>query len=396
MGSGLTKTNGGGGNKINNEHKRDENEVIQRNKNNESAPADVLSSIAMFDNSFANNNAKESAIDSPHPLPSVDRNCDRDSPVGSDIDHEDQVEDERVESAAEMFAVTAMSLGMDNDDLLFNLMYFEEGAVGTTFGSMMNNVQQETLALYSENNTPYKLKPASANAIAELSVKKFDPKLDSIDGDCECAVCKDDIEQDVSIIRLPLCKHYFHEECLLKWIKLQGWCPVCRSDINPTANENEDALVNENQNAKNRIDLISEDNQEEYELAMYHSMREYQLAHPDSYDDGNEDYGEDDNSENGMNYMNYHNNLSELSKSRDESEYDYTIHNNNRINDERKDCEKDNNNRKEKNDDIEISSQSDSKTSSMKKGSGNSNKYISSHNNYSDMNNHIMTGAMEK
>ena len=86
---------------------------------------------------------------------------------------------------AEMFAHTAMSLEMDDRDLLFNLMYFNEGGLGAfagdggevrdgngppvpSFGSILNSVQQEAVALYSENNTPYKLKPASEDAIAGL------------------------------------------------------------------------------------------------------------------------------------------------------------------------------------------------------------------------------------
>ena len=122
----------------------------------------------------------------------------------------------------EMFGNTAMSLNMDNDELLFNLMFFDDGQ-NNSLGSVMNNLQQETLALHSENNTPYKLNPASDTAIAGLFKEVYSPVVDTNKPcriDCECAVCKDDIPDGASILRIPLCQHFFHEECLLRWIKL--------------------------------------------------------------------------------------------------------------------------------------------------------------------------------
>eukprot|EP00600_Ochromonadales_sp_CCMP1393_P002516 CAMPEP_0174980042 /NCGR_PEP_ID=MMETSP0004_2-20121128/15135_1 /TAXON_ID=420556 /ORGANISM="Ochromonas sp., Strain CCMP1393" /LENGTH=643 /DNA_ID=CAMNT_0016231673 /DNA_START=158 /DNA_END=2089 /DNA_ORIENTATION=- len=139
---------------------------------------------------------------------------------------------------AEMFAHTALSLGMDNEDLLFNLMYFEAEAANqaSSFGAMMNSVQEETLALHSENNTPYKLKPATESAIDGLCHKHYDGNEVSAaplgpSGACECGICKDDIDLGNPIILLPVCQHFFHEECLLRWIHLQAWCPVCRAPV---------------------------------------------------------------------------------------------------------------------------------------------------------------------
>ena len=118
---------------------------------------------------------------------------------------------------AELFNHTAMSLDMDNDDLLFNLLYFG-GGDNLSFGNVLNNVQHETVALYSENNTPYKLHPASEHAISNLSIEIFSSAL--MNGETECSVCKCDIEINEEIIRIPNCKHYFHKDCLLKWITL--------------------------------------------------------------------------------------------------------------------------------------------------------------------------------
>lgn len=49
------------------------------------------------------------------------------------------------------FAQSAMSLGMDNDDLIFNLLYFSDAT--TSFQSMFNSAIEETVAAHSAENT---------------------------------------------------------------------------------------------------------------------------------------------------------------------------------------------------------------------------------------------------
>lgn len=145
------------------------------------------------------------------------REChDGDEDDGEDRGEVDPEDEAMYNEAGEFFAHTALALGMDNQDLLFNLMYFDDGHA-STFGAMMNNVQQETLALHSSNNTPYKLKPASESAIAGLISEVFIP-TEGVER--ECAVCKDEMEKGCQIIRIPACSHFFHEECLIRWIKL--------------------------------------------------------------------------------------------------------------------------------------------------------------------------------
>lgn len=123
-------------------------------------------------------------------------------------------------SAIDTFAHTALSLGMDSEDLLFNMMFFDDGTV-PNFGNLVNTLQQETLALHSENNTPYKLNPAKDSVIAGLKIEKF--HVSAVDYETECAVCKDDIDEEAEILRVPHCGHYFHLECLMKWIHLVSY-----------------------------------------------------------------------------------------------------------------------------------------------------------------------------
>mmetsp|Transcript_8671 Transcript_8671/g.9435 ORF Transcript_8671/g.9435 Transcript_8671/m.9435 type:complete len:413 (-) Transcript_8671:469-1707(-) len=129
---------------------------------------------------------------------------------------------------SDLFAQTAMSLGLEGDDLLFNMMFFDDGT-GGTFGQLLDTMQQETLALHSENNTPYRLNPADDSTVAELIEEEYE--INKTGEETECQVCKDELENGNELLRVPHCHHYFHKECLLRWIKMQAWCPVCRSSL---------------------------------------------------------------------------------------------------------------------------------------------------------------------
>lgn len=120
-------------------------------------------------------------------------------------------------SQREMFEHTAMSLGMDWDDFVFNVLYFGDGVI-PNMSAAINNAREETVALHSENNTPYKLRPASSAAINDLSSETL-LNLDAI-LDPDCAVCKELLDVGSEVIFLPTCAHCFHKDCLVRWIKL--------------------------------------------------------------------------------------------------------------------------------------------------------------------------------
>ena len=132
---------------------------------------------------------------------------------------------------------TAMSFDMDDNDLLFNLLYFNENPEGldtSNIGSICETAVTETLAAHSEGNTPYKLRPASEKVQAkfdgsETLTKEIFNKLDSDD----CAICLDKMLIGCKVAYLK-CSHCFHCDCFLRWIKLQGFCPVCKADLETT------------------------------------------------------------------------------------------------------------------------------------------------------------------
>jgi len=43
----------------------------------------------------------------------------------------------------------------------------------------------------------------------------------------QCAICMDDFKENDQAKRLP-CSHHFHDECILRWLRLHGTCPTCR------------------------------------------------------------------------------------------------------------------------------------------------------------------------
>lgn len=42
-----------------------------------------------------------------------------------------------------------------------------------------------------------------------------------------CSVCLNDILMD-NFVRLTICKHLFHADCIDSWCKKNNSCPICR------------------------------------------------------------------------------------------------------------------------------------------------------------------------
>ena len=51
-----------------------------------------------------------------------------------------------------------------------------------------------------------------------------------IEDKLDCTICQDYFEADVKVKQLP-CKHYFHKDCIIPWLKLHNSCPICRVGI---------------------------------------------------------------------------------------------------------------------------------------------------------------------
>jgi hypothetical protein len=45
-----------------------------------------------------------------------------------------------------------------------------------------------------------------------------------------CTVCQEEYRGQDSIMQLP-CKHWFHQECISKWLQGSKMCPVCMCEV---------------------------------------------------------------------------------------------------------------------------------------------------------------------
>ncbi|XP_028194098.1 E3 ubiquitin-protein ligase ATL41-like [Glycine soja] len=49
----------------------------------------------------------------------------------------------------------------------------------------------------------------------------------------ECAVCLSALEGEEKAKLLPNCNHFFHVDCIDKWLGSHSTCPICRAEVKP-------------------------------------------------------------------------------------------------------------------------------------------------------------------
>ncbi|KAK7958130.1 hypothetical protein PG996_010426 [Apiospora saccharicola] len=72
--------------------------------------------------------------------------------------------------------------------------------------------------------------PASEDTISRLPRKKLDEQMLGPELKGECTICIDDVGLGDEVIVLP-CKHWFHDECVVLWLKEHNTCPICRAPV---------------------------------------------------------------------------------------------------------------------------------------------------------------------
>ncbi|XP_028794337.1 uncharacterized protein LOC114749947 isoform X2 [Neltuma alba] len=73
--------------------------------------------------------------------------------------------------------------------------------------------------------------PKGVNALKEIENTEKNEKGKS------CAVCLEDFVPKQEVMVTP-CKHMFHEDCIMPWLRSQGQCPICRFVICEKEREN--------------------------------------------------------------------------------------------------------------------------------------------------------------
>lgn len=66
----------------------------------------------------------------------------------------------------------------------------------------------------------------SEPVISELPILKFE-------GRSECYICFEKFKMEENVLVLT-CKHYFHRNCIIQWLRHQLTCPVCRAEVKLT------------------------------------------------------------------------------------------------------------------------------------------------------------------
>ncbi|GAA5986467.1 hypothetical protein JCM10908_003765 [Rhodotorula pacifica] len=74
--------------------------------------------------------------------------------------------------------------------------------------------------------------PAPDDMIEKLPRLKINQQVLDMDSITTCGVCLDAFQLEDAAVALP-CKHLYHEDCLVPWLKTSGTCPICRYALVP-------------------------------------------------------------------------------------------------------------------------------------------------------------------
>ena len=99
--------------------------------------------------------------------------------------------------------------------------------------------------------------PAAKNEVEKLKKYKInEEKIKEFGIENSCGVCKDEFNVGEECLSMP-CNHYFHNNCLLPWLKERNSCPICRYEL-PTDDPDFEEMkkqklnnVNNNANSEN-------------------------------------------------------------------------------------------------------------------------------------------------
>ncbi|KAG7038611.1 ring finger domain-containing protein [Colletotrichum scovillei] len=102
--------------------------------------------------------------------------------------------------------------------------------------------------LMEQNPASNAAPPATEDALSKLKRKKVDKEMLGPDGKTECTICIDDFKEGDDATVLP-CKHWFHDQCVVMWLKEHNTCPICRTPIEEPSGGSSSNDNNNNNNA---------------------------------------------------------------------------------------------------------------------------------------------------
>ena len=104
------------------------------------------------------------------------------------------------------------------------------GRQGINFGDFVpeEHMSQLLHQLMMNNPNQHGTPPTEQSVIDSLPVSKWGEH--NKEEEKACAVCQDEFVSDDTFIRLP-CKHIYHKDCIIPWLKMHSTCPVCRAKL---------------------------------------------------------------------------------------------------------------------------------------------------------------------
>jgi len=85
---------------------------------------------------------------------------------------------------------------------------------------------------------------APPGTLEKLETRMFDPAVfgdeEGKEFPGECPICLGAWEHD-ELIKVTVCRHAFHEECIANWLRSARTCALCRQDLTKSARDNETA-----------------------------------------------------------------------------------------------------------------------------------------------------------
>jgi len=95
--------------------------------------------------------------------------------------------------------------------------------------------------------------PTREEVLARLPLVKVEQQQREDSG--SCSICFVEYEPEEFVLQLP-CNHFYHKQCIVKWLKMRSTCPNCRLDLNFTQeSQNESSTIGNSGSILNHVDV---------------------------------------------------------------------------------------------------------------------------------------------